>query len=158
MFFCIAAKVQKVLCDRIKNLGIDQVPLPYRIHKPVIEGTIGTKIPRPQNMRTVKYCMNWVICNPDVEFVDKETGKTKEGELSRLCKFNMFIRFMNTLGLISNRGKTPSKRFFSYQTFKEKASTYQRIKKMFYIFLEENGYGKWVQKPKELGLFFLKDE
>lgn len=133
----------------------DQIPPPYRVHNPFIEGVTNSKI--VTNVKAGKSCMNWVVCDPKVEFINTKTGKTIDEKLSRLCKFNLFSQFVNVFSLFTGV-KLSSLSLISCQAFKEKAVQYQEIKKNVFEFLEKNGRGKWLRKPKELNFFFLKND
>jgi hypothetical protein len=144
----------RALYGRVANLGTDQVSHPYQVYQPFIEGISDSKI--VINVKPGKSCMNWVIGESDVEFINTKTGKTSEEEDSRLCKANIFSKFMAAFNLFGNlEGGTTST--ISYHAYKESASQYQQLKQVLLDYLENNGRGKWVQKPQELDLFFVKD-
>lgn len=150
-----ADNLTRALYGRIANLSPEQIPQPYRLNKPFIEGITNSKI-EVNTKQGIRSCMNWIISDPKVEFIGSKTGKTSDGELSRLCKRNLFKKFVDIFHLISN-----TKKFhifsISYKKYKENCTKYQKLKKLFFDTLESNGCGKWIRKPKELDLFLLSD-
>ena len=152
----VAANVERALYGRVSDFADDQiVSPPFRVHNPHIEGISDSQT--PTNVKAGKSCMNWVICDPEVEFVNTKTGKTLDDKPSRICKMSLFIKFVNIFSHFSNV-KRSTVSIVSYETFKEKSQTYQQIKRALFEFLEKNGRGKWVRKPREINSFGLNED
>lgn len=151
----ITADVQRSVYGRIEELPSGSIPPPYRVHRPLIEGV--TTGPVMTNAKAGKSCMNWIACCSGEEFINTRTGKTLDNRNSRLCKRSMFAQYLQ-LCIKFDNGKNASLFANSYQTFKDAATLYQKIRETLFEFLEKSGRGKWVQKPKELNCFFLDDD
>ena len=145
----------RALYGRVANLGTDRIPHPYQVFQPFIEGISGGKI--VINVKPGKSCMNWVIGESSVEFINTKTGRTSEEKISRLCKANIFIKFMDVFSLFGNLDRETTSKI-SYKAYKESATKYLQIKQTLFEYLEKSGRGKWVQKPEELDLFFINME
>lgn len=128
----------------------EEVPPPYRINKPFIEGISNSKI--ATNVKPGKSCMNWVVSDPIVEFINTKTGKTCDEKLSRLCKLSLFKRYLEVSTLMKKIDLSVVPHLV-YRNCKELCQVYQQVKKLVFDDLENSARGKWIAKPKELNDF-----
>lgn len=96
--------------------------------------------------------MNWIICEPIVEFITTKTGKTTEDSMSRLSKLHLFKQFLAVFGNLKNI-ELCNDVAASYHDYKVKSENYQVAKNIFFQALEDNGRGQWIRKSKESDLF-----
>ncbi|XP_061173260.1 double-stranded RNA-specific adenosine deaminase-like [Saccostrea echinata] len=90
--------------------------------------------------------INWNSADDTVELTDGTHGKSITNTASRLCKRSLFQSF--TRAYHSNVQRT-------YRETKDLADDYLSAKETFKSIMSGNGYGEWVEKPREVDLFYL---
>lgn len=146
--FC-ADNMSRALYGRL-TMSDDEVPPPYRINRPFVEGISNSKI--ATNVKPGKACMNWVASEPVVEFINMKTGKTGSEQVSRLCKLSLFRRYLQISTLLKKMDAAVVPHLV-YRSCKEHCQAYQQVKKMLFDDLENSCRGKWLVKPRELNDF-----
>uniref|UniRef100_A0A1I7UD61 DRBM domain-containing protein n=1 Tax=Caenorhabditis tropicalis TaxID=1561998 RepID=A0A1I7UD61_9PELO len=95
-----------------------------------------------QFRRTIGTSQVWMRGVQTMEELDWNTGRTRKGSPSRVCKAEIFEEYRKIPGV--------DQKIVEYAKAKENASEYQYEKGVFYGKLEAAGLGKWQTKPSEL--------
>lgn len=154
-FSYVLANLERALYERVESGVLENLPDAYKLNKPSIEGITNSKI--VINVKPGKSCMNWIVCEPTVEFIKTKTGQTSQDSVSRLSKLNLFKQFLNIYLVIFSDIKAAKAASTSYLIYKEMASSYQLAKNVFFHSLKTNSKGQWIRKSKESDSFLLEN-
>ena len=90
---------------------------------------------------------NW-YSGADIEVINPQIGKCEENHPSRLCKRNLYKRFLDLPRLAHD---VPSEGTYYYD--KQQAREYVEAKETVKEEFKLSGCGQWIKKPKDLELF-----
>lgn len=114
--------VFRAICGRIENT-VQGLPPPYRLNRPLMSLTTSSEVRRP--LKAPNFSVNWTIGQPKAEVVNTLTGKSEQGQQSRICKVALFRRFQNLLGKLNTiTGLQKSKQPLLYSDVKSAVETY----------------------------------
>lgn len=134
--------VTRALYERLADVTL---PSPFRLHQPTISGL-------EKNLNTIskspKTCVNWHRRGLP-EITDSTTGRTMSGQSSRLCKRNLFERYLKL--------RSRSEDTHSYADCKRECSEYQMAKKCFHQNLQSRGLGKWIERVPSFDAFKIEN-
>lgn len=133
---------------------IEGIQAPYRVNKPNLSG-----INNPEQRQLVKapnFAVNWCDGDSGLEVINMTTGKQEQGQESRLCKRELFKRFLRLSGRLSMREDLP-KQSRVYRELKAMNSVYQDTKETFIKNFQKSGLGLWVKKPVEQDEFEVSE-
>ncbi|KAH6929526.1 hypothetical protein HPB50_002284 [Hyalomma asiaticum] len=106
--------------------------------------------------KSPNFSINWTAGCEGPEVVNASTGKTEEGQVSRLSKRSLFNRFCHLWGQVpSIEHQDPSQKPRLYAEAKKSAGLYQEAKARVTEAFSAGGLGTWVSKPIEADEFEL---
>lgn len=134
-----------------QRLGqIEDLPPEYRQSRPYMN-----QISAPERRATgnaPNTSVNWCCIEEECEVISTRQGKVGEDmQASRLCKHNMFMRFVALWQKLKPSEVLPQ----SYHEAKQAAQNYQAAKLLMCKAFEKQSLGTWVEKPVEQDLFEL---
>ncbi|XP_013394719.1 double-stranded RNA-specific editase 1 isoform X2 [Lingula anatina] len=132
--------------------SIEDLPQPYQLYTPLLSGISNPESRQPG--KAPGFSVNWCIGDPSLEVVNATTGKTEDGQPSRVCKHALYRCFHELFGKVSAAsGQTELPRF--YVEAKANAVDYQLAKQKLFKAFETQGLGAWIKKPMEQDHFEL---
>lgn len=127
---------------------------PFQLHRPLL-GAISSPESRQVN-KSPNFSINWTAGCESPEVVNASTGKTEEGQVSRLSKRSLFARFCHLWGQVPARvEQDPAQPPRLYAEAKKSAGLYQDAKARVSEAFSASGLGAWVSKPIEADEFEL---
>ncbi|KAF6037789.1 hypothetical protein EB796_003909 [Bugula neritina] len=149
--------LSRAVCCRMPEVVNTLLPEGYMLNHPYLGRVTLYDAPRGCE-KTNTLCVNWSLDHDKIEICDGRTGKsietspfrTGESGASRLCKAGFLHRYRE-LSKIS--GKQHLLGAGNYLDAKKLNAKYEEAKKTFRDLIKERGYGHWVTKPVEQGLF-----
>lgn len=147
--------IYRALCGRLSD-SIQGLPPPFTLKLPLMNVTSSSEQRQPT--KTPSFSLNWTLGMPTFEIINCITGKTEQGQTSRLAKCQQFARFMKLYGkmpaLVKANNVSPPQR---YVDAKNEASDYQLAKEQLFQAFSHAELGLWVKKPIEQDQFELSD-
>lgn len=146
--------MQRAMWGRLEgSLHLD-AESPFQLHRPRL-GAISSPESRQVN-KSPNFSINWTAGCEGPEVVNASTGKTEEGQVSRLSKRTLFDRFCHLWGQVpSIEHQDPSQKPRLYAEAKKSAGLYQEAKTRVTEAFSAAGLGTWVSKPIEADEFEL---
>lgn len=132
--------------------AVEGIQEPYHVNKPNLSG-----INNPEQRQLVKapnFAVNWCDGDSDLEVINMTSGMQEQGTESRLCKRELFKRFMGLTGRLTMRTTLPRESRV-YGELKAMNVEYQDVKAKLIDHFEKSGLGLWVKKPIEQDEFEL---
>lgn len=107
--------------------------------------------------KSPNFSINWTAGCEGPEVVNASTGKTEEGQVSRLSKRSLFARFCQLWGRLPAiaQQQDPAQPPRLYAEAKKSAGLYQGAKARISEAFSAAGLGAWVSKPIEADEFEL---
>ena len=138
------------------RLGEDpDLPEPYQLNRPLLSGISNPESRQPG--KAPNFSCNWLLGDPAMEAIQTTTGKRDDGMPSRLCKYQMFIRYLEVLNKLPEvplLQQVPEE----YHEAKMASTGYQVAKEAVTKAFEKVGLGAWVKKPMEQDIFYRMPE
>lgn len=119
---------------------------------------LGSKAPPLPTARIPKkFSLNWSSVSEGIEITECSTGKTQNGETSRLSKCTLFEKFLKIQDQISSQKgqKTGEERKSLYSECKSNSISYCLAQRICYDAFAAASLGIWIKKPKEINEFKL---
>ncbi|XP_052000428.1 double-stranded RNA-specific adenosine deaminase [Xyrauchen texanus] len=141
----------RAVCCRLSRDGDEfrkSLPANYTLNHPEV-GRVSVYDSTRHTGKTKESSVNW--SQPDqlsVEVLDGTKGKvdSPKMEVSRVSKSNMFRLFQD---LCQCAGRADLLALPSYAHAKMAATSFQDAKMLFFLALNQHGYGAWIGKPLE---------
>lgn len=111
----------RAICGRIEST-VQGLPPPYRLNRPQMSLTTSSEVRRP--LKAPNFSVNWTIGQNKPEVVNTLTGKTEQGEQSRICKASLFKRFEHLLGKLTTITSFNENKSMMYSNAKDAVETY----------------------------------
>ncbi|XP_052002677.1 double-stranded RNA-specific adenosine deaminase-like [Xyrauchen texanus] len=141
----------RAVCCRLARDGDEfkrSLPANFTLNHPEV-GRVTVYDSTRHTGKTKESSVNW--SQPDqlsVEVLDGTTGKvdSHKMEVSRVSKSNLFRLFHD---LCQHAGRADLLALPSYAHAKMAATSFQDAKRLFFLALNQHGYGAWIGKPLE---------
>ncbi|XP_065117087.1 double-stranded RNA-specific adenosine deaminase [Paramisgurnus dabryanus] len=141
----------RAVCCRLARDGEkfkNSLPANFTLNHPEV-GRVSVYDSTRHTGKTKESSVNW--SQPDqftVEVLDGTKGKmdSSKMEVSRVSKSSMFCLFH---GLCQRAGRIDLLALPSYAHAKMAATSFQDAKRLFFLALNQHGYGTWIGKPLE---------
>lgn len=132
--------------------GLESLPELYRFNRPLLSGISNPESRQPG--KAPNFSANWIVCDEGLEVITAMTGKTEQSEPSRVCKYQMFVKFCKLYGRIpSFTNQSAVSRPRHYGDAKVIVVDYQLAKQQLSKAFEKAGLGVWMKKPMEQDQF-----
>nr|XP_015813286.2 double-stranded RNA-specific editase 1 isoform X1 [Nothobranchius furzeri] len=146
-----ADHLSRAVYQRISE--IQALPPSFSLNKPLLSGISNTETRQPG--KAPNFSVNWTVGDQGVEVINATTGKDDLDQPSRLCKHNLYGRWMGLYAKLSSTMRIQSVQPSSYHQVKQAAAHYQSAKQTLFRTFHRAGLGAWVKKPTELDEFSL---
>ena len=131
------------------DLDSASLPVGYHVNQPLLTPVSPVETRLPQKAPSL--ALSWLDGGTETEVINTSTGKQHSGELSRLCKSEMFRLFAETWNQLNSGQEFPP----VYMDVKKMADDYQAAKISLYKALRDAGLGCWIERPVEQDNFLL---
>lgn len=137
-------------------MGIENLYMPFRLNQPLLSGISNPESRQPG--KTPRFSVNWTAGYDGLEVINTTTGKTEQGEMSRLCPQNFFRHFNKLFGNVpSATSQTVMERPRLYSEAKMTVINYQLTKQNLFKAFQGANLGNWICKPFEQDQFCLTE-
>ncbi|CAL4094177.1 unnamed protein product [Meganyctiphanes norvegica] len=154
----IHGHLTRAICCRLARGQTDVqnlLPQLYKINHPQV-GRVLTFNPPREVEKTKPLSVNWSLDQTVPEVIESAKGKIVDSSgsqsISKVSKRTIYGLFRN---LCSKIGRSDLLSVKTYKDAKLLATDYQTAKGILIKLCDENGYGKWMQKPAEEKMFSL---
>lgn len=142
------AHLYRAVCGRIEA-SIQGLPPPYRLNKPKF--ALVTSAETRNQSKPPNFSVNWTRGNKEVEVINSLTGKTVQGQTSRITKKTFFKRYVELIKKLPNVHN--KKLGEEYGQTKELVRDYQTAKRELFNAFRREDLGNWLKKPIDQDLF-----